>query len=225
MAAPLSIKHLKIIRAGNQLTTIVTAAVVISVFCLLSTKSLLSQSSYQRRVLAAKNTAANQLKVNASTANQLLAQFKVFEDNNPNIIGGQGGANPGSGPSDGDNARIVLDALPSQYDFPALVSSLEKILNNEGISAQSVGGTDQGQVARSSSLGNSQPVPLTFSVDASGNYKSIQQLINDLERSIRPMDITNLSLSGTQSNMHVSINATTYYQPATNFTVTQRELR
>ncbi len=222
----LSIKHFEINKANNQLIVTVAVAVVISVFCLVSTKSLLNQSAYQRRVLAAKHTAADQLKANAAAAGQLLIQYQVFENNTPNIIGGQGGSNPGNGPSDGDNARIVLDALPSQYDFPALISSLEKILGNEGVSLQGIGGTDAGQPATNVSGSSAlvQPVPITFSIDASTNYTNSKKMIQDFERSIRPVSVTNLQFSGAQDNMHITINATTYYQPAKTFFVGSKEL-
>ncbi len=226
MALHISIKHFEINKANNRLAITVAVAVIISVFCLVSAKSLLNQSAYQRRVLAAKQTAANQLKTNVAAAQQLLVQYQVFENNTPNIIGGQGGSNPGNGPSDGDNARIVLDALPSQYDFPALISSLEKILGNEGVSVQGINGTDAGQpVAVSSSSGNIQPEPITFSVDATTSYSNSKKMIQDFERSIRPMSITNLQLSGTQDSMHITINATTYYQPSKTFSVGSKELR
>lgn len=223
----LSIKHFEINKANNRLIVTVAVAVIISVFCLVSAKSLLGQSAYQRRVLAAKHTAANQLKANVVVAQKLLVQYQVFEDSTPNIIGGQGGRNPGNGPSDGDNAQIVLDALPSQYDFPALISSLEKILGSEGVSVQGIGGTDAGQPETlvSGSLGNVQPVPITFSVEASTSYSNSKKVIQDFERSIRPVSITNLQLSGTQDSMHITINATTYYQPAKTFSVGSKELR
>lgn len=227
MGLHLSIKHFEINKANNRLAVTVAVAVVISVFCLVNTKSLLSQSAYQRRVLAAKHVAANQLKANAAAAKQLVVQYQVFEDNTPNIIGGQGGRNPGNGPSDGDNARIVLDALPSQYDFPALISSLEKILGTESVNIQGIGGTDTGQPTTnvSGSSGSVQPIPITFSVDATTSYSNSKKMIQNFERSIRPVDITNLQLSGTQDSMHITINATTYYQPAKTFSVGSKEIR
>jgi hypothetical protein len=225
MAMHISMKHLQINKSGNQLAIIVSVAVVISVFCLISTKSLLSQSSYQRRVLAAKNQAANQLKANVTAANQLVTQYQVFENEDPNIIGGVGGTNPGNGPQDGDNARIVLDALPSQYDFPALISSIEKVLGGEGVSDQGIGGTDQGTVPPPSDPSQITPQAMTFTLDVSGNVTNIQKLLTDIERSIRPIDVSNLQLSGAQDNMQMNISATTYYQPAKTLANSQKEVK
>lgn len=226
MALHFSIKHIQIKRANNRMTFIVAVAVMVSVFCLVSTKSLMSQSSYQRRVLAAKQATAKQLKANVTAAKQLLVQYNVFENNNPNIIGGTGGTDAGSGPQNGDNARIVLDALPSQYDFPALVSSLEKILNNDNVTVEGIGGTDLGQpVQAPDSSGNITPQPMTFSVNATTDYSGTIQLIKDFERSIRPVDITSLTLSGKETSLHLTINATTYYQPPKTFSLGSKEVK
>jgi hypothetical protein len=224
MALNISIKHIQVNKANNHLAIIVAAAVVVSVFCLVSTKSLLSQANYQRKVISAKHKAADQLKTNVVAANQLINQYKVFKDENPNIVGGIGGTNPGDGPLDGDNARIVLDALPSQYDFPALISSLEKVLGADSVSIQGVSGTDLGQPT-DSTTGTSTPIDMTFSIDVISSYGGVQKVIADFERSIRPIDINTLELSGTQDTMHVTINATTYYQPATTLSVTEKEVR
>lgn len=224
MAIHISVRHIDINKANNRLAITVAVAVIVSVFCLMSAKSLLSQSSYQRRVLKEKHTAANQLKANVNAAKQLMVQYKVFQEGNPNIIGGQGGTNAGNGPSDGDNAKIVLDSLPSQYDFPALVSSVEKILAQEGITVQGIGGTDQGQPSNDST-GSPQPVDMTFSVDALTSYDGSRKLVEDFERSIRPIDVNNIQMSGTQDTLHFTINSTTYYQPAKSFTVGQKEVR
>ena len=225
MAVNLSIKHLQISKAGDQLAIVVTVAVVISVFCLVSCKSLLSQSSYQRKVLAAKNAAAKQLKANVAAANQLVTQYQVFESGDPNIIGGVGGTSPGNGPQDGDNARIVLDALPSQYDFPALVSSIEKILSGESVTIQGIGGTDQGQVPNPTDPSQIQPTPVAFSINVTGSVTSVQRLVNDLERSIRPIDITTFQLSGTEDDMQLTLNANTYYQPPLTLANGQKEIK
>jgi hypothetical protein len=225
MALHLSVKRIQISKANNRLAIIIAAAIVISVFCLISTKSLLSQASYQRRAITAKHKAADQLKTNITAAKQLVTQYQVFQDENPNIIGGIGGSNPGNGPLDGDNSRIVLDALPSQYDFPALISSIEKVLSAEHVSIQGIGGTDEGQPLTTNSSSDSQPVPILFSLDTATSYAGTKVMLLDFERSIRPMDVTSLQLSGNQDQMHVTASITTYYQPSKTFSVNQKAVK
>jgi hypothetical protein len=115
MKMPISVKHVQINKANNMINIVIAAASIVVAFSLFSAKALVGQSSYQHRVIAEKNKASAQLKANVTAANNLKTQYDVFEQANPNIIGGQGGSNPGEGPTDGDNSRIVLDALPSQW--------------------------------------------------------------------------------------------------------------
>jgi hypothetical protein len=175
MKVPISVKHVEINKANNLINIVVGVATIVIVFSLMSAKALVSQSSYQHKAISEKNKAAKQLKANVSAANTLKNQYDVFESANPNIIGGQGGDNTGDGPSDGDNARIVLDALPSQYDFPALTSSLEKIVTGVNVSIEGISGTDAGDAGSSSSStsstssggssSKSQATPVAFSVN------------------------------------------------------------
>lgn len=132
-----SVKHLQIDKASNMMMIVVALSSVAIVFSLVSTKTLLSQSSYQKRVLSEKKKAIKQLQDNISAAQTLKTQYDVFVKGNPNIIGGIGGQNangPSASGQDGDNAKIVLDALPSEYDFPALISSVEKIATADHVS-------------------------------------------------------------------------------------------
>jgi hypothetical protein len=141
-----SIKHVQIDHANNTMLYVVAAAAIITVFSLISAKSLLSESAYQHKVLKARNDAIKKLKKNVEQAKTLKQHYDLFESQNPNIIGGRGGVDMANaiakgvtngnvtigtqtvalGAQDGDNAKVVLDALPTIYDFPALISSIEK---------------------------------------------------------------------------------------------------
>jgi hypothetical protein len=226
-----SIKHLLIDKANNMMFAIVAVASLVVVFSLLSAKALLSQSSFQHKVLKAKNTAISQLKSNIDAANTLKTQYDVFEKGDPNIIGGQGGTNSSStGPSDGDNARIVLDALPDKYDFPALTSSVEKIVNNDHVAVQGITGTDNTGLTTSptsptATSGQSQAQTMAVSIAAQTDYTTSLTLMKDLERSIRPFDVTNLQIQGSSSNLSITIQANTYYQPGITLQIGSQELK
>lgn len=227
-----SIKHLQINKANNLIFVAVALASIVTVFSLMSAKALLSQSGYQRKVLKARNDSVKQLQDNIKAANSLKQQYEIFAKDNPNILGGQGGSNPGTGPKDGDNSRIVLDALPSQYDFPALMSSLEKIMTNRNLKIQGLGGTDAGDTLTADSGstivaapgGTTQPVQMPFSISVQTNYLSTLDLIKDLEHSIRPIDVTTISLNGSTDTMTMSLQGATYYQPSVSLQITQKEV-
>src|SRR3990167_1895281 len=111
-------KRLKTNKSETRLVVAVAIATVITVFCLLSSKTLFSQASYNKRVLDARRDALTQLNANVEAADKLVDQYQIFQTGNPtNIIGGKNSTDPGLTPPDGDNARLFLPPLPSKYDF------------------------------------------------------------------------------------------------------------
>lgn len=195
----------------SRLIAQVALAAAVIVFCLLSAKTLLGQALYQQRVISAKQTAVKRLKNDLAAVNALGTQYHAFVSANPNIIGG---AATGQGASDGDNAQIVLDALPSRYDFPALTSAVEKIMRDRGLSVSSISGSDSTLGNQTTASPTPTPVTMSLTISAQGNYNSIQSLIADFERSIRPFNINTLQLSGNQNSMQLSASLDSYYQPA-----------
>jgi hypothetical protein len=220
----ISTKRLAITKANAQIVAIVAIASFLTVFCLFASKAVWSQTRYQARVTTAGEKAHQQLKQNIQAFSKLTASYKEFDSQTTNIIGG---SSTGSGGNDGDNARIILDALPSTYDFPALTSSLEKILTAGNFHVDSIGGTDD-QLNQQNNISspNPQPVPMPFSFSVTNtNYPAVQQLINTLQLSIRPIQIDSLDLTGGTSNMSLTVDAHTYYQPGKSVNITQQVIK
>lgn len=217
-------KHLKIDQANSTIMAVVAVASIITIFSLVSVKALLAQASHQRHVLNATNDAVKLQKKNLDIAKNLQTPFASFNESTPNIIGGAADNNS-TGPIDGDNARIALDALPSQYDFPALISSLEKILLKNGITTPSVTGTDQSDTLSSDPTASPLPTLVTVTVGGISSYQAVQSFINDLEHSIRPFDVTTLELSGNESSMQLTLGVNTYYLQAKNLENGSREVK
>ena len=160
---------------------------------------------------------------NITAANDLQTSYKAFVETPENLLGG----NPnGQGDKDGDNARLILDALPSKYDFPALATSLEKILKSENFSIQSITGTDdEVQQSATTASPNPQPVPMPFEVSFTVSYASMGFLLGTLEKSIRPIQVQRLSLSGQNGSMQATIAGQTFYQPAKSLSITTRTIK
>lgn len=225
MKLPMSTKNVKLSKPRSNLYSVVTISVLVTIFSLTSTKALLDQASYQRRVINARQATVKQLESNLQSAQSLADQYGIFNSGTANVIGGKNSNDPNVIPPDGDNARIVLNALPSNYDFPALISSVSKILNDDQINTPAIGGIDKSaEIAAEGQDGNGpQPVPLT--VSGMSNYASVQKLVKDLERSIRPFDITSLSLRGSNNDMSVALEMSTYFQPAKKVALTDQEVK
>ncbi|HET7528799.1 MAG TPA: hypothetical protein VFJ84_01035 [Candidatus Saccharimonadales bacterium] len=221
-----STKSLQIDKAQQKMLGIVMAATVVTIFCLTGSKVLVGKAMYQQRVISARNSSATQLSNDVADAKTLTTQYKdVFiGSDSVNIIGGNANITSSSS-QDGDNGKIVLDALPTTYDFPALLTSLSNMLGSDGVGVQSIGGTDQSTTITSDPTYNPQTQKIDLTISATSTYNGANRLLKDLERSIRPFDVTHVSLSGDQGNMVINLDLTTYYQPAKTLIIPSKEIK
>lgn len=213
-------------KSSSSVVATVAVAMIVVVFCLFAAKALFAQGSYQRRVVDAKQDTVKQLEDNIEAAQSLSTQYDSFESANPNAIGGKSDVAENAAPPDGKNSRITLDALPTQYDFPALISSLSKLFSLHAITGANIGGSDQS--ASFSNQPSTKPQPVTISqipLNGTMSYDVMKAFIADMERSIRPYDITNLQFSGNAGSMTMTINTNTYYQPATTIGLESKEIK
>jgi hypothetical protein len=204
-------KRTLITKANSTMVLATGAAAFVVVFSLVASKTLISQASYQNRVISAKKEALSTLESDLAARDSLVASYKGFVNTPENVLGG----NPeGSGDKDGDNAKIILDALPSQYDFPAMVTSLEKLIEGQGLTIMAISGTDE-EITQSVNQTNAepQPVAMPFQIQVGGSYDSIQDLVDVFKRSIRPFQIQKIEISGDEGSMTATIDAKTFYQP------------
>lgn len=216
-------KRVLITKANSSMVVATTVAAFIVVFALFAGKSLVSQMTYQNRVISTKKTALAQLKTDLSARDSLQASYNSFIAQNPNVLGGNAG---GSADNDGDNASLILDSLPSYYDFPALTTSLEKIVGGQNLKIRAITGTDQ-EVTQGSNQSSPTPqaVPMPFQVEVNGSYQSVQSLTDVFLRSIRPFQIQTIELSGDEGNMNASFTAQTFYQPGKTLNIKQEVVK
>lgn len=217
MPAITSVKRGLIAKSNATIVAVTAGACFVVVFCLVASVSLFGQFMYQNRVIGANQAALRLLKANLQATDTLETSYNAFLAPSTNIIGG----NPnGSGPQDGNNTKIVLDALPSRYDYPALATSLEGILLSQGVQIQSITGTDDAaSQAGNQSSANPTPQPMPFQVVVGGSYQSVQNVVGAFERSIRPIQVQTLELAGDQSQLTLTIAAQTYWQPAKDLSI------
>jgi hypothetical protein len=210
-------------KANSSMVIATTAAAFVLIFGLVAGKSLIGQMSYQNRVISAKKSALEQLNTDLSARNSLQASYKSFVAENPNVLGGDP---TGAGEQSGDNATLILDSLPSYYDFPALTTTLEKIIGSQNMKILSITGTDQEatQGANQSSP-SPQAVPMPFQIEINGSYPSVQALTNVFLQSIRPFQIQTLELSGDEGSMNATFSAQTYYQPGKTLNIKQERVK
>lgn len=209
-----STKHAQIEKSNTTMFIILGLAAAILSFTIVSSVYLVKRLSYQSKVINARVDAEKQLKSNASELQKLVASYQSFDSATESVIG-----------TDDKNSKIVLDALPSKYDFPALNTSIEKIFKlTGGLKSISISGSDQEATAEQSSI-NPTPIEIPITIGGGGNYENIQKLINNLQLSIRPFKVLKVSLNGNQTNMTFNIDLVTYYMPAKNLEIQLKEVK
>ena len=210
MAVNLSLKRVQINKANTRMVAMVAVAAFIATFTLVASRALLQKHSYQAKVIGIKVKAVNQLDTNIQATSNLVTSYKAFVGTSSNVIGG----NPaGTGGNDGDNAKITLDALPSQYDFPALATSLQKILTQNNYTVNSITGTDDEIAQQNSQSSTPAPVQMPFAVSTTTSLEGAKTLMQIFEKSIRPIQVQTFEASGNNNTLQLTINAVTYYQP------------
>jgi hypothetical protein len=224
MAQQKTVKHLLIDKANTTMLAIISVASFLVVFSLVASKSLLSQNAYQQRVIKEKEKTLKQLRENNKNVTSLVDSYHSFANSTQNLLGG----NPaGTGPKDGDNPKIVLDALPSKYDFPGLSSSVEKVLKDGGYAVEKISGIDdelaQQQAAKTDSTA---PVPMPFLLSFSSSYDGTKKLFTTFEHSIRPIYVNKITLVAVNnSQLKTTIDANTFYQPAKELKITTKVVK
>lgn len=216
-------KRSLISKANSTMVVATSLAVFVLVFALVAGKSLLGQMAYQNQVISRKKQALNVLRADLQARDSLAESYNSFVASDPNVLGG---SLKGSGDSDGDNAKLVLDALPSKYDFPALTASLEKLILGQGLQISGISGSDdEANQADKQSSSNPQPINIPFQIQVRGSYAAVQNLVSVMQRSIRPFQISVIDLSGDENNMTAVISAQTFYQPQKNLDIVQEVVR
>jgi hypothetical protein len=218
-----STKRVAISKANAQIFAVVSVAAFLSVFCLVASGTVFGQIRYNAKLTKEKEKANTQLDQNLDAYEDLLSSYQQFDRASTNIIDGN---KNGNGDNDGPNSKIILDALPAVYDFPALASSIEKVLNDQGVKVIKVEGTDD-EVNQQGNTSSSSPtaVEMPFSFTVETDYSGAQRVVSSIQRSIRPVKVVKLDLSGASSKMTIKIDAVTYFQPGKTVNITTKVVK
>lgn len=208
----LSTKRMAIDKANASLFIAVAVAAFVVTFSIVASKALLDQRAYQARVIQKKELARDTLNDNIAAVETLNSSYQEFANAEVNVLGG----NPnGKGDKDGENPRIVLDALPSKYDFPALTTSIEKLLKDNNYTITQITGTDE-EVNQAANQGSDAPTPveMPFTVEVASSAGGAKRMVQLFERSIRPFQVQKLQVTGEGGSLNVTITGKSYFQPA-----------
>lgn len=218
MAVNKSTKREQVDKDKTMIFAIMSVAAIVTIGSLVIAKGFFSQGNYLRKVGAQKEEAVQQLEKNREAVQSLTEAYDAFAGQNPNLLGGDPGSTADRG---GTNADLVLDALPSKYDFPALASSIERLLT--GYDVQGIAGVDDSLTQQGAA--GTGPVEIPFTVEVRSDYDGFRELIGSFNKSIRPFHLSRLELTGSNASLNVSIQAKSFYQPEMGLQITEETVQ
>ncbi len=126
----------------------------------------------------------------------------------------------------GSRQKLIMDALPTDADFPGLLGYMEGMSGVAGMSLKLIG--PSATVAPSTadtSGGTAKPQMYSFNMNLEGNYASLVKLLGLIEQSARPMRVTDIQVTGTASSLSAIMDVTTWYQDKATLPITTEEIK
>lgn len=203
-------------------SAVVGAAIVVAIF-------LGRQLIYTEKVLAEKNTTASTLDANIQTIPKLREAIRVLDTN-------QALASAKAKESD-QAVQVVLDALPSDANSLALGASLQQRLltgvDGIGIETMQVDPVVGVESATSNDTIDAAPAAdtastayaITFRFTINGNADSLKKVLQNMERSIRLIDITSLGIESGENSQQLTVAGQAYYEPSKKLELTDKVVK
>jgi hypothetical protein len=190
-------------------SAVIGCAIVVSIF-------LTQKLIFNERVLAEKDKTISILTANNAIIPDLETQVRVLDTN----------ADLQTVKADPDDQaiQVILDALPSDANSLALGASLQNILlaGIPGLTIESLQVTPVSGIesfssdttsidASATGLSDNQ---ISFQFAVTGDEAALRQVLTNLERSIRAIDITSLRIESQGTKQLLTIQARAFYEPA-----------
>jgi hypothetical protein len=192
------------------ISVVVGIAAVLSIF-------LLQKAWFNEKVLAEKTKTANTLVSNNAVVGDLKDQIRVLNTNQALADSMTAG--------ESQPVQVVLDALPADANSSALGASLqEKFLNDGALSIESlnvdpvVGVESQNDTNVEDVSGGTltdHQITFRFTVSTEANNASaLKSLLQRLERSIRAINISLLTVESQGARLLLTVEGNAFYEPA-----------
>lgn len=211
-------KRQQIAKANRMMFIWVAGASVIIGVAAVASLFLVQKLVFNEKVLFEKQRTVGILNDNNKAVDELKNNIRVLNTNQALL--------DSRAQTEDKPLQVILDALPSDANSSALGSSLQEVLlKSENITIESLtvdpvvgveSSDDTGTTTSSDSTATTDNViSFSFSVSApAGDANSLRQLLLRLERSIRAIDITTMSVEMQGSKIVLTASANGYYEPA-----------
>ena len=213
-------KRQQIAKANRTMFLWVAIASAIVGVALVAAIFLFQKALFNEKVLAEKDKTVATLTKNNQVIGDLKDQIRVLNTNQAlkdSMIAGED-----------QPVQAVLDALPSDANSSALGASLqEKFLNDgalkvESLTVDPVAGVEsqsssnvQDASTNSTTTASENQITFRFAVSTdSGNASALKSLLQRLERSIRPIDLTSVTVETQGARLVMTVAGRSFYEPA-----------
>ncbi len=215
-------KYEKIKNVHNNMMVVTSICLFITVANIVPMIKIGQKIAYNNQLINKKTEANDNLKDNLNNLNKLKKEINVLRTNKMLLLDNN------RINSDQNPVRVVADALPDRANSVALGSSLRsKILENgASIKGMTIVADEEEMDEETpykdlSYSRDSQDISagtLSFNIELIGNKEKLVSSFYNLERTIRPMQISNLELKGSEGGeLTVSIRGQTYFQKKQDF--------
>jgi len=210
-------KRTQIALANRMMFIWVAGVSVIFGISLVAVIFLTQMLFFNERVLIEKNRTITTLNKNNNNVAELERQIKILNTNQALI-------SSKSKPDD-QAIQVILDALPSDANSLALGASLQNKLIS-GVSGLTLNSLQVDPVVGIESLDTSGAVvdasmseaeslnEITFRFSVSGSETALKEMLSNLERSIRTIDVTSLKIETQNKTLMMTVTGRGFFEPA-----------
>lgn len=189
---------------NNYIAVMMLVATLFIALSFVISRTLIGDVLFTNKVISKKNLAKDTLEQN-------LAEVEPLRENYNRLI------------EDGITVANVLTALPISSDYSGNAAQIEAMASLAGVQLTAVtagGGVAipaTPEAAEITPTPSQQPTPQEFSfrITATGSFKSIQNFLKNIETSLRPFKVTQISISGSEPALSLEMGMATFYQAAT----------
>ncbi|MCL1930142.1 hypothetical protein FWF93_03325 [Candidatus Saccharibacteria bacterium] len=183
--------------------------------------SFMEDIIYNGKIISELNTTNDALKENKIASEKIRDELGKLNDDNV--------LKELRASSDDSALQVILDAMPTQDNRTDLAASLQnKILSRSGALVQSFNVNEAASSKNRTNLRGAATAvsgaqPIEFSVVLLGDEATIQSTLRDIERTIRPLVVTNLTINS-GPELRVTITARTFYNPLIEYVLTDKKV-
>ena len=203
----------KQMNVNNYIALMVVITILVVFIAVLVVKNLGTTFLHNQRIISKKNAAQKTLAADFTAAQTISKQYQSL----------------------GSQSQIISDALPTESDIPGLANSIEAMGLATGTQLVDVGsaGTALGASTPTStttatpSAGASpqSPIPVPVTITVNTTYANLPAFLSAVESSVRPIVVSGVQMTGTNSLLKLTVTANTYSQAPASFTVTKEVVK